>query len=392
MDDPTWQRLTLQRLMSRRQFLRAATLVTAGGLLAGCRGDDDDPVATEVPTATPGVELVVSAVEGYEDPTVWEGRTITVTSWGGEYQAAQERAIFEPFQRLTGAIIETATTDVVTLRRQVAAEDTRWDVCDVLFEDVLPLANLGALETLDYNIIQPHGIFNDVRLDHGVGSSYYSTILAYNTDRWPNELPPSSWADFWDIERYPGTRGLHRSAQTTLEFALLSDGVGVDDLYPLDIDRAFARLQEIQPSIVLWWEQGAQPTQMMSTGDLDMTGAWHSRIDRIRAEGATVDIQWNGGALSGDAWVIPKAAPNRDVAMDFINFATRPEVTAAFSSIVPFGPVNRNAFDLLPPEVAFRLPSNPEHKERQFTIDFEWWFRHREAIDERFREWFAEHP
>jgi putative spermidine/putrescine transport system substrate-binding protein len=78
--------------------------------------------------------------------------------------------------------------------------------------------------------------------------------------------------------------------------------------------------------------------------------------------------------------------------MDFINFATRPEVCAAFSSLVPFGPVNRQAFDLIPAEIADRLPTAPQHKDVQFTIDFEWWFKHREATEAEFEEWLSEHP
>ncbi|HUG16353.1 MAG TPA: polyamine ABC transporter substrate-binding protein [Thermomicrobiales bacterium] len=393
MDDASWRRRTRERLLTRRQFLRAAGIVVGGVTLASCgsNGEDSTPsVPTPAPSPTP--ERLVEAVEGYDDAGLWVGRSLTITSWGGEYQDAQERAIFEPFQRLTGAIVETDTTDAASLRRQVLEDDVDWDVCDVLLEDVLPMANLGVIELLDYSTIRSQDIYPDVRMEHGVGSSYYSTILAYRPDRWPDQPPPSGWKDFWDVERYPGTRGLHRDAQTTLEFALLSDGVAPADLYPLDLDRAFGRLTEVQTNLVLWWEQGAQPTQMISTGDLDLVGAWNSRIERIRQEGAPVEIQWNGGALSGDAWVIPRNAPNLDIALDFINFATRPEVSAAFSSLVPFGPVNRLAFEHLPEQIAERLPSFPANKDVQFTIDFSWWFNHRDAVDERFDQWFADHP
>ncbi len=335
---------------------------------------------------------MVQSVPGYDNPTVWAGRTLTVTSWGGEYEDAQRRAIFEPFERLTGAQIEVSATDIAQLRSMVEDEETEWDVSDVLTEDVLPLANLGVLETLDYNVIDSDGIIADSRFDHAVGSSFYSTVLTYRTDRWPDLQPPGSWRDFWDVERYPGTRGLHRQPQGTLEFALLADGVTLDELYPLDVPRAFASLERILPSITLWWEQGAQPVQMVTSGDLDMVSAWHSRIYRLEDESTSVAIQWNGGAISGDSWVIPGGAPNLDVAMDFINFATRPEVCAAFSTLVPFGPVNTNTFDLLPAEIAEHLPTAPQHRDVQFFTDFEWWFQHRETIEAEFEDWLAEHP
>ncbi|MCO5176504.1 MAG: ABC transporter substrate-binding protein [Thermomicrobiales bacterium] len=389
-----WQS-SLRRRHSRRAILRAAGLLTGAGLLAACRGEASPTAVGETPTATPtevSVEGLITSVEGYDNPTIWAGREITVTSWGGEYQDAQQRAIVEPFQRLTGARVTVAESDIDALKNQVGSGDVSWDVCDVLLEDVLPLANLGMLEELDYNVIQTMGIDQGIRFDHAIGSAYYSTILAYSSDRWPDAAPPSGWEDFWNLERWQGTRGLHRQAQTTLEFALIADGVSLSDLYPIDVDRAFASLDRIRDSITLWWEQGAQPAQLLNSGDIDMVAAWHSRIERVRQDGVPVQIQWNGGALSGDAWVIPKGSQNRDVAMDFINFATRPEVCAAFASLAPFGPVNVHAFDLMDADVARQAPSYPENRALQFIVNFDWWFKHQEQVSEQFETWLATKP
>jgi len=367
--------------------------VTASATLLGCAGSNDDtsPSPTS-PPPTADIEALVTNVAGYTDPSTWAGRTLVVASFEGEYRDAQARAIFEPFERLTGARIEVERSDTNNLRDQVESNDAGVDVSDVLTEDVLPLANLGLLEELNYGVIDPEGLITELRMDHGVGSSVFSTALAYLIDAWPDQPAPRGWSDFWNLEEYPGTRGLHREAQTTLEFALLADGVAQDELYPLDIPRAFASLDRVQPALTLWWEQGAQPAQIMSSGDLDMVAAWHSRIERIRLEGTAAEIQWRGGALAGDSWVVPKGSPNVDVAMDFINFATRPEVCAAFSSLVPFGPVHDGAFELLPLEIAQRLPIYPENREAQFVVDFDWWFNNREAVNAQFDDWFSEHP
>lgn len=389
-----WQ-TALRRQHSRRAILRMAGLLTGAGLLGACRGETTPTVAGPTPTATPTevpVDELVVAVEGYDNPTIWAEREITMTSWGGEYQDAQQRAIVEPFQRLTGAKVTVSESDIVALKNQVESGNVSWDVCDVLLEDVLPLANLGMLEELDYNVIQTSGIDQGIRFDHAIGSAYYSTVLAYPSDRWPDIAPPSGWDDFWNLSRWPGTRGLHRQAQTTLEFALIADGVAIGDLYPIDVDRAFASLDRIREAITLWWEQGAQPAQLLNSGDIDMVAAWHSRIERVRQDGVPVEIQWNGGALSGDAWVIPKGSQNRDVAMDFINFATRPEVCAAFAQLAPFGPVNVHAFDLMDEQAARQSPSFPENRALQFIVNFDWWFKHQEQVNEQFEAWLATKP
>lgn len=380
-----------RRQMSRRRFLQHASLAMAGLALAACSNDSDQPTATPEPepepTATP---VLVQEVEGFDDPTRWEGRTLTVTSWGGEYQDAQQRAFFEPFARLTGAEVNTAATDLAVLRTQVDSGEVLWDVCDVLTEDVLRLANVGVIAPIDFDEIDTEDILPEAMMEHGLSSSFYSTVLAYREGFWEEGHVPQGWADFWDLERFPGNRGLHRDPQSTLEFALIADGVDLEDLYPIDIDRALASLDRIKASMFLWWEQGAQPTQMITSGDIDMVSVWNSRIDRLSLEGAPVLVQWNEAAISGDSWVLPSGSENVDIAMDFLRFASRPEPGAAFASLVPFGPVNERTFDLLDDEFRERLPTSPSLRPQQFFINNEWWFANRESAGERFEAWLAE--
>jgi putative spermidine/putrescine transport system substrate-binding protein len=380
----------LERLLSRRRFLQQASLVAGGLVLAGCSSSGEVGTATAEPEPDPtSTPVLIESVAGFDDPNRWEGRTLTVTSWGGDYQQAQHQAIFEPFERLTGASIETSTTDIAILRTQIDSGSVAWDVCDVLMEDVLPLANLGAIAAIDFEEIDTDDLIPEAMMEHALASSFYSTVLAYRADFWEGGREPGSWMDFWDVERFPGTRGLHRDPQTTLEFALIADGVEIDDLYPLDVERALESLERIRPHLLLWWEQGAQPSQMITSGDIDMVSVWNSRIDRLSVDGAPVLIQWNQGALSGDAWVLPNGSDNRDVAMDFLRFASRPEPVAAFSSLVPFGPINERAFELLEDEFRERLPTSPDLLPRQFHIDQAWWFANRETVSVQFEEWLA---
>lgn len=380
-----------RRRFGRRRFLRYASGAVAVVLLPGCRTSEERPTVTPEPepTSTP---IQVESVPGFDDPARWDGRTLTVTSWGGEYQDAQHRAFFEPFERLTGATIATSLTDLAALRSQVDTAQVTWDVCDVLTEDVLVLANLGVIVPIDYEQIDTSDLLPEAVTEHGLASSFHSTILAYREDHWEDGRVPGNWADFWDVERFPGSRGMHRNPQTTLEFALLADGVPVNDLYPLDIDRALEKLESLREHLLLWWEQGAQPTQMMASGDIDMVSVWNSRIDRLSNDESPVMIQWNEAAISGDSWVLPAGSENGDVALDFLRFASRPETGAAFASLVPFGPVNERTFDLLTSEFRERLPTSPELRPLQFFINHDWWLTNRESATERFEEWLAEVP
>ncbi len=201
---------------------------------------------------------------------------------------------------------------------------------------------------------------------------------------------PRNWENFWDVANYPGFRGFQESPIGTLEFALLAHGITLAELYPLNVDLAFQRLNVIFDDIALWWRQGAQPTQMIAAGDLTMVAAWHDRILELAASGATVDLSWDQSQILGDSWVVPNGAPERDMAMDFLNFATRPEVSAAFTQLFPFGPTNSAAYSLLESSAQSTLPGAPQVIDRQFVIDLEWWFKNREPVEIRFQEWLAE--
>jgi putative spermidine/putrescine transport system substrate-binding protein len=378
--------------LSRRQLLRAAS--GAGlALAAGCgRGSGGSvPTADPESSATP----ILEHVAGYGDPRRWEGRALIVATPGdenSEYLNAQIGAIFEPFQRLTGATIRTARTDLDELRLQVDQAEVFWSVCDVPAEEVLPLANSGVIDEIDYSAVDANGLFVPFVLSHGVGVSLFATALAYQESAFVDTGVPRGWEDFWDLTKFPGFRGFQESPIGTLEFALLANGVALDELYPLDVDLAFRRLDEIVEQIALWWRQGAQPTQMIAAGDLAMVAAWHDRILTLVEGGATVNLVWDRSQINGDCWVVPNGAPEREVAMDLVNFATRPEVCAAFARLFPFGPMHSGAYALLDESFEASRPGGPGIVDQQFAIDLEWWFPNREPLVDRFEDWLAEEP
>ena len=44
--------------------------------------------------------------------------------------------------------------------------------------------------------------------------------------------------------------------------ALLADGVAPSKLFPLDLDRAFHKLDQIKPNVAVWWKTGDQSKTM----------------------------------------------------------------------------------------------------------------------------------
>ncbi|WP_420228754.1 extracellular solute-binding protein [Rhizobium etli] len=121
---------------------------------------------------------------------------------------------------------------------------------------------------------------------------------------------PKTWADFWDTKKFPGKRGLRKGFEYALEFALMADGVPVDKVCEVlsvegGVDRAFKKLDELKADII-WWDAGAQPLQLLSSGQVVMTSAYDGRISGInRTEGKKFGFVFPGSVYAIDSWVIP---------------------------------------------------------------------------------------
>jgi putative spermidine/putrescine transport system substrate-binding protein len=386
---------TLNRTWTRRSLFGAGA--GAALLLTGCGSDEDpvDAVATEavlptpLPTQAPAVPTqppIASPVAGYLDPERWSGRSITVASPAlGEYLDTMTLAFFDAFAAATGATVrhqDFGREGISGLIDQVEAGTPVWDVLLVPTEDVLPIAQGGYLEAIDYNVVDTAALYPELMMQHGVGARLYSTVIVY-----PSQAGdvPENWEDFWDLERGDGTRALRRSPVGTLEFALLADGVSAAELYPLDTERAFSSLEELREA-TLFYEDSKQPVELVRTGQVGLASAWSVRM-ALPDVVSLVLPQWNGGMISADSWVLPRGGPNTDIAMSFVNFATRAVPTANFSRLQNFGPVNKDAFALLRPDLAERLPNHPDNLPLQFFQNWGYWAESREPLTEQFEDW-----
>ena len=385
----------MTRRLSRRALLGAMPIA----VVAACGGDDDKPAQpTETPTLEPTPEPestatqepIGSPVASYDDPTKWAGRNLTFAGWGGEYQDAQEEALLAPFTAATGAGIQIKVGELDRLRLQVDEQQVSWDLLTLPAEEVLVLGRQGYLEPIDYSIVEKSVVQPEVTLQYGVGAAYFSTVIAYQRA----DSAPSGWPAFWNVTplddgAVPDTaqaRALRRSPVGTLEFALLADGVPLTDLYPIDLERALASLDRIRGNVLVWYEDSKQPVELLIADQVSMASAWNVRPWQLGVAD-DIRVQWNGGMLSADVWVVPKGAPNADVAMDLINYATRSVPAANFSRLVPYGPVNPGALSLLRPERLADLPTAPANLERQFVQNWAWWADNVEAVTLRFEDW-----
>lgn len=333
---------------------------------------------------------------------------LTIMSWGGAYVKSQVEAYHKPFTAATGIGINSVDADnpAAPIKAQVEAGNVTIDLADVEFSDAIRLCDEGLLEEIDSSILPaaPDGtsaaddFIEGAIQDCAVANIVWSTVFAYN--KYNNPTAPDSIDDFFNTADFPGKRGLRKSAKATLEMALMGDGVRAEDVYTLleteeGVDRAFAKLDTIKADIV-WWEAGAQPPQLLADGEVAMSTAYNGRIfNAAIAENQPLEIIWDGQILDFDLWVIPKGAPNKQAALDFVAFSTDTPQLAAQASWISYGPARKSSGALVglysdgKTEMASHMPTAEANLGNALVNNFEFWADRDTELNERFNAWLA---
>jgi putative spermidine/putrescine transport system substrate-binding protein len=329
-----------------------------------------------------------SAGEGTGGSTEAGKEQLVVVDWGGAITEAHKKAIFEPFEKEFGVkIVVNSPTDYGKFKAMVESGNVEWDVVNVDSDFVIRGGKEGLLEQLDYEVINEEGVMEQLVNEYGIGAELYNVAISYNTDNYSEENHPRNWQEFWDTEKFPGARTLWKYPTGTFEAALLADGVKPENLYPLDIDRALESLDKIKDDVSVWWTTGAQPPQLLASGEVQLAAAWNGRVISAQKEGAPEDVEYNQALILADSWVVPKGTSNKDLAMKFINFAVQKKQQAEFSKLIPYAPVNEDALDLLDEKTLSELGQMGKNAENQVVVDLEWWVENFDTVNERFQEW-----
>ena len=323
---------------------------------------------------------------------------LTIASWGGTYQDAQRTLYFQPFAEEAGVnlIEDEFNGGIGVLRTQVMGGAPTWNLVQVEAQELHLGCEEGLYVPIDYSLLDyaPEDLIPGAATECGVGTIVWSKQLGYDTGRITGDAP-QSWADFWNTEKWPGTRALRRGPQYNLEFALIADGVALDEIYDTlrtaeGVDRAFAKLDEIKGSLI-WWEAGAQPLQMLASGEVVLTSIYNGRLTGSnRNEGTKFQGVWPGSIYSIDSWVIVEGTPNVETAHAFINFASDPERQARLPEHIAYGVTVKAAADYVPEEYAADLPTTPANLEEAIELDTAFWVENIESLTERFDRWASQ--
>jgi putative spermidine/putrescine transport system substrate-binding protein len=345
-----------------------------------------------------GLIIVVFALLGFVAPVFAADENIVVVSdWGGTLADAYRKSSFDAFEQQTGIkVVEVeSTNNMARIKAMVESKNVDTDLMEGSEMEINMFKDIGYLEQIEYSQFPAavaKGMTDLAKNKYGCGTFAYASVIAYRTDVFSKANHPKSWADFWDVKRFPGLRTMVSGSSgdyPPLEYALLADGVSPKNLYPLDESRAFKALDKIKPSVLKWWTSGSQAAQLLLNKEVVLAEAFSGRIADLKKKGAPVEIEWNQGMLNMDFWLMPKGAPHKANAMKLLAFMSAAAQQAKFSELSGYGPVNVDAYKSMSAEVAANLPTSPDNLKKLIPVNNVYWSQNMARLQESWQEWEA---
>ncbi len=322
--------------------------------------------------------LAATLALGWSAAALAQG-TVTHTSFGGITGEAQRDALLADVGKLGMQLRVESHGGWPGIRAHLTAQAPGWDTISIGFARCETAAQSDWLRPIDYSIVDKSRLPTNLAREKYVGMFTFTYGIAYNKTRMRGR-EPGSWADFWDVQKFPGRRALMAEGLYSLEAALIADGVDPEKVYETlktsdGLDRAFRKMEQIKPHINVWWRSPAQASQLLRDGEVDMILVASSRAYDLAKEGSNVGFVWNQAFIDVECFMVPKNAPNPQGAMRLINSALEAKNQAKYSTLIAYGPVNPKAFDesILTAEQKAWLPTAPEHVKLQMYADQTWY-------------------
>jgi putative spermidine/putrescine transport system substrate-binding protein len=342
--------------------------------------------------------------------------SMVIMSWGGAYQESQLKAYVEPYVAQTGITVtwdESSNEAVAKLRAAQEAGNMPFDLVDVEGPDAQRACDEGLAVEVDIDEAltpAPDGTsasddFGDSRVnDCYIPQIVFSTTFGYRTDvaEW-NGATPDDICDVFNLEEFPGMRSLQSSPKKNLEWALICDGVAIEEVYDVlseegGVDRALAKLDTIKDSVI-WWSAGAETPQLLADKEVVMGSTYNGRLFSVIAEqNQPVEMLWDAQVFDYDGWIVPagldEARMNR--VMHFLRFSSDTQRLADQAKYIAYGPARASSQPLVSThatlgiEMAPHMPTNPENMTRYVVNNIEWWADNQDEVEATFQNWLAQ--
>ena len=301
---------------------------------------------------------------------------------GGTSMEAGKEAFWKPFTARTGIEVEPLVpVNLGKLRAMVESGNINAALWSMGSSDLQQALALNLLEKIDWDKVNPLPMFPETRQDYAFGQTYFSTGMAWKA----GTTPISTWADFWNAQKFPGKRCLADLPSYTLPLAMMAGGVPIDKVYPLDLDLAFKMLDQVKPIVSVWWTAGSQPAQLLRDGEVAYCSAWNGQVMPF----PNIEFNYNQGSLDLAYYAVPRGAnpAEKAAAMLLLHDWTDPKPQAEYAKRTFYPGNSPDLYKYLPEDLKDKLPTSPANKSRQVINDPKWWFANAELVQRRWQEW-----
>ena len=330
-----------------------------------------------------GAALIgTSALAARGTPVLAASGELVFVNWGGDAVTAYDKAYGQPFEAETGIKVlqDGSGPTEGAIQAQYESGKPSWDIVDADAFSAETLGKKGMMEPIDYAIVDKAKTRKGFGWEYAASSYFFSYIIAYDSKKY-GDNPPTGMADFFDVDKFPGKRSMYKWGAGMWEALLLGDGVKPDALYPLDLERAHAKLAAFKDNIVGFWGGGAESQSLLMNGDASMALIWSTRAKILDQDsGGDIKFTWNEGLISPGAMAVIKGNPGgAENAMKFIASAQAPEKQIVMFELLGQGPANPAADALIPESEKRFNPVDPANFAVQIPLDIPWYEEHYSA-------------
>ncbi|MDQ7903650.1 extracellular solute-binding protein [Phytohabitans sp. ZYX-F-186] len=321
----------------RGRGLRAALAAGAALALAltGCSSDE--------PAESSG---------GLSGKIVW-------ADFGGPTNKARYATYFDDFTKQTGVEVVSEVESDAVANTMLTGGKGDYDAIHVGLDTVY--RHKDNIAPLDAAVGRDTNLPENIR-DYAFGTFYVGHVQAYLTATFPNG-GPQTWADFFDVGKFPGKRGWMGSPgsyDSACEIAELASGVAPDKLYPLDLDLCTKKLDELRPNMVFYTSY-PQIQQLLTSKTAAVVAGPSGQAFALKGQGVDVTISWNQAIVAPNVMTIPASAPNLTNIQALADVFNEPERQARFAKTTGYGPGNPDAFTHMDDATKADIVNSPAH-------------------------------
>lgn len=297
--------------------------------------------------------------------------SLVVSNWGGDWNSNIMKAMETPALERNGVTVRRDLASAPSRKSKLLAERNlprgSVDIAHFTDADAYELQAQGALEEIDYSKIpNAEHLMPGMRGRFFVPWVFSGVELIYN----PNKIatPPTSYADLLKPE-YAGRVGLIDQIYFNYLYAFSLVGGGTMK----DISKAFPLLLElknkVQPRI---YPSHQQLAAAMQAEEVWISANYKARAAQWEADGLPIRGAYpkEGGIAIQFGVVIPKRAPNKELAYRYINEMLAPSACQKLAELTYYAPATKNAGlnDKLRSQVEF----TEDERTRLHLVDYDY--------------------